>query len=67
MKLYRKVKFFSVNQSGITAIEYGLIAFALAAFVVSILYGNPNGLILATMDKFQQLTQTVASAVLSLN
>lgn len=54
------------EQTGVTSIEYGLIAVALATTVVLILYGNPNGFILAVTDKMNELASLVHSAVLTL-
>ncbi|WP_228403249.1 Flp family type IVb pilin [Pasteurella canis] len=55
---------FKECQKGITSIEYGLIAVIIAVFVVAVLYGN-NGFIIALQTKFQLLTSTVVTAVLS--
>ena len=64
-------KFFSIKkyilfirkQEGVTSIEYGLIAVALSALVVVILYGNPNGFIWAVTNKLEQLASLVSSAL----
>ena len=57
---------FRKSQRGITSIEYGLIAVAIATFVVLVIYGNPNGFIWAVANKLEQLASLVTSAVLSL-
>lgn len=51
------------EQKGVTSIEYGLIAVALSALVVVILYGNPNGFIWAVTSKLEQLASLVSSAL----
>lgn len=55
-----------LNQTGVTSIEYGLIAVAVATMVVAILYGNPDGFILAVTKKMDQLASLVHSAILTL-
>lgn len=57
---------FRKNQCGITSIEYGLIAVAIATFIVLALYGNPDGFIWAVTGKMERLASLVTSAVLSL-
>lgn len=56
-------RFFREEQ-GITSIEYGLIALALAVFVVSVLYGD-DGFIEVLKAKFSLLSLTITEAVVS--
>lgn len=55
---------FYKNQKGITSIEYGLIALAVAVFVVAVLVGD-HSFIKATSSKFSDLTAIVADAIVS--
>ena len=59
----KKYILFIRKQEGVTSIEYGLIAVALSALVVVILYGNPNGFIWAVTNKLEQLASLVSSAL----
>ncbi|AMQ94505.1 Flp family type IVb pilin [Aggregatibacter actinomycetemcomitans] len=65
---YRQVVFFSYrfyrNRQGITSVEYGLIAVAIAVFVVAVLVGD-NSFIKAVSGKFSDLTTTVTGAIVS--
>lgn len=61
----RKCNLFIHKQEGVTSIEYGLIAVAISTMVVIILYGNPNGFILAVTAKLEQLASLVSSAILN--
>ena len=65
---YRQVVFFLYkfyrNRQGITSIEYGLIAVAVAAFVVAILVGD-HSFIKAMSSKFSDLNTTVSNAIVS--
>ncbi|MBN6076839.1 Flp family type IVb pilin [Aggregatibacter actinomycetemcomitans] len=64
----RQVVFFSYkfyrNRQGITSVEYGLIAVAIAVFVVAVLVGD-NSFIKALSGKFSDLTTTVSGAIVS--
>ena len=51
---------FKENQSGVTAIEYGLIAVAVAVLIVAVFY-NENGFIKALQNKFSTLTTKVST------
>ncbi|MGC7589364.1 Flp family type IVb pilin [Bisgaard Taxon 46] len=51
---------FKENQSGVTAIEYGLIAVAVAVLIVAVFYDD-NGFINALKTKFSTLTEKVNS------
>lgn len=52
---------FKENQSGVTAIEYGLIAVAVAVLIVAVFYNN-DGFISNLKSKFSSLATTVGSA-----
>ncbi|WP_419852662.1 Flp family type IVb pilin [Actinobacillus pleuropneumoniae] len=52
------------QQQGITSLEYGLIAVAIAVFIVAVLYGDPS-FTDETLKKFNQLSELVTSALLS--
>jgi conserved domain protein len=49
---------FKNNEAGVTAIEYGLIAVAVAAMIVVVFYGD-SGFITALKNKFSDLTGTM--------
>lgn len=51
------IRRFKENQQGVTAIEYGLIAVAVAVLIVAVFY-NENGFIENLKGKFNQLTET---------
>lgn len=53
-------------EDGITSIEYGLIAVAIAIFIVSVLYGNDTFTNALEM-KFQLLSSTVKNALFYVN
>ena len=55
---------FKNNQQGVTAIEYGLIAVAVAVLIVAVFY-NQDGFIAALKSKFSVLTSKVTSASIS--
>ncbi|WP_386695779.1 Flp family type IVb pilin [Lonepinella sp. MS14435] len=55
---------FKNDQKGVTAIEYGLIAIAVAVLIVSVFYGN-TGFIKTLQGKFDNLTTTISSAVVT--
>nr|BAA21931.1 unnamed protein product [Aggregatibacter actinomycetemcomitans] len=66
---YRQVVFFSYKfyrnrPKGITSVEYGLIAVAIAVFVVAVLVGD-NSFISALSGKFSDLATTVSGAIVS--
>lgn len=52
---------FKENQSGVTAIEYGLIAVAVAVLIVAVFYNN-GGFIDSLKNKFASLASTVTAA-----
>ncbi|ASU16526.1 Flp family type IVb pilin [Actinobacillus pleuropneumoniae] len=55
------IRRFKENQQGVTAIEYGLIAVAVAILIVAVFY-NDKGFIQQLKLKFDQLTKTVQGA-----
>jgi conserved domain protein len=55
---------FKENQQGVTAIEYGLIAIAVAVLIVAVFY-NKDGFIAKLQSKFSVLTTTISNAVVS--
>ena len=55
---------FKKDEKGVTAIEYGLIAVALAVLIVAVFY-NEGGFVKTLQSKFSSLTSTVASAKIS--
>jgi fimbrial protein flp len=57
---------FKENQKGVTAIEYGLIAIAVAVLIVAVFY-NQDGFIAKLKTKFSDLTSTISGAVVSKN
>ncbi|WGE80112.1 Flp family type IVb pilin [Actinobacillus equuli] len=60
----KKLLQFYQQQQGVTIIEYGLIAVAMAVMVVAILYGEAS-FIDETLKKFNQLAELVKTALLS--
>ncbi|SUC09620.1 flp operon protein Flp1 [Pasteurella canis] len=52
------------DQRGVTSIEYGLIAVAIAAFLMVVLYGDSN-FITALQTKLQLLTSIILTAILT--
>ncbi|MGR3808771.1 pilus assembly protein Flp/PilA [Pasteurella testudinis DSM 23072] len=52
---------FKQNQRGVTAIEYGLIAVAVAVLIVAVFY-NDSGFIGQLKEKFKGLAGTVTGA-----
>lgn len=55
------IRRFKENQQGVTAIEYGLIAVAVAVLIVAVFYSD-NGFIKQLQAKFDSLTNTVKGA-----
>ncbi|WGE57924.1 Flp family type IVb pilin [Actinobacillus equuli] len=60
----KKLLQFYQQQHGVTAMEYGLIAVAMAVMVVAILYGEAS-FTDETLKKFNQLSELVKTALLS--
>ena len=55
------IRRFKENQQGVTAIEYGLIAVAVAILIVAVFY-NKGGFIDSLKVKFNELAETVKGA-----
>lgn len=58
------IRNFKKDERGVTAIEYGLIAVAVAVLIVAVFYGD-NGFIKQLQSKFTSLTTTVGNAKVS--
>ncbi|AKO31104.1 Flp family type IVb pilin [[Haemophilus] ducreyi] len=52
---------FKINQKGVTAIEYGLIAVAVAILIIAVFYSE-SGFLFALKEKFFQLEGGVGKA-----
>ncbi|WGE51438.1 Flp family type IVb pilin [Actinobacillus equuli subsp. haemolyticus] len=52
------IRNFKQNQQGVTAIEYGLIAIALAILIIAVFY-NDKGFIVKLKEKFDALTTSI--------
>ncbi|WGE86211.1 Flp family type IVb pilin [Actinobacillus equuli] len=52
------IRNFRQNQQGVTAIEYGLIAIALAILIIAVFY-NDKGFIMKLKQKFDALTTSI--------
>ena len=63
VKVTEAIRSFNENNEGVTAIEYGLIAVAVAALVVTVFY-NKGGFIDALRAKFSTLTTKVTGATI---
>ena len=55
------VRRFKQDERGVTAIEYGLIAVAVAVMIVAVFYSD-TGFVKNLQSKFSGLAQTVGSA-----
>ncbi len=55
------IRNFKKDERGVTAIEYGLIAVAVAVLIVAAFYGD-TGLVKSLQKKFTDLTTLVTSA-----
>ncbi|WGE55820.1 Flp family type IVb pilin [Actinobacillus equuli subsp. equuli] len=55
------IRRFKENQKGVTAIEYGLIAVAVAALIVFVFYQDA-GFLQKLKTKFEALTKTIEAA-----
>ena len=64
VKVTEAIRSFKESEHGVTAIEYGLIAVAVAAMIVVVFY-NQGGLIDALITKFADLTSKVSSATVN--
>ena len=61
IKATEAVRNFKKDEAGVTAIEYGLIAVAIAVLIVAVFY-SPNGFRAALQNQFNSLSNTVANA-----
>ncbi|MDG4952289.1 Flp family type IVb pilin [Actinobacillus equuli] len=55
------IRSFKENQKGVTAIEYGLIAVAIAALIIIVFYDD-KGFIHNLREKFNSLTKAIEGA-----
>ncbi|HDR1061974.1 Flp family type IVb pilin [Pasteurella multocida] len=55
------IREFKKDERGVTAIEYGLIAVAIALFIVALFY-NEGGFMKALKEKFASLAKTISDA-----
>ncbi|ARB76243.1 Flp family type IVb pilin [Pasteurella multocida] len=55
------IRNFKKDERGVTAIEYGLIAVAIALFIVALFY-NDGGFMTALRGKFNDLATTITGA-----
>ena len=53
------IRNFKKDQHGVTAIEYGLIAIAMAVFIVFVFSKDSGGFIQTLDKKFTELSQTI--------
>ncbi|MGC6406299.1 Flp family type IVb pilin [Bisgaard Taxon 45] len=58
------IRAFKKDERGVTAIEYGLIAVAVAVLIVAAFYGD-KGLVKSLQTKFTELTTSVTSATVT--
>ncbi|VEJ08873.1 Flp family type IVb pilin [Actinobacillus delphinicola] len=58
------IRAFAKDERGVTAIEYGLIAVAVAAMIIAVFY-NKNGFIHKLEDRFGSLSSAISTATLS--
>ncbi|HDR1335357.1 pilus assembly protein Flp/PilA [Pasteurella multocida] len=58
------IRNFKKDERGVTAIEYGLIAVAVAVLIVAAFYGD-SGLVKSLQTKFTELTTSVTSATVT--
>lgn len=61
IKATEAVRNFKKDEAGVTAIEYGLIAVAIAVLIVAVFY-SPNGFKAALENQFNNLSSTVSNA-----
>ncbi|AFI45548.1 TPA: Flp family type IVb pilin [Pasteurella multocida] len=58
------IRNFKKDERGVTAIEYGLIAVAVAVLIVAAFYGDA-GLVKSLQGKFTELTKSVTEATVT--
>ncbi|AAP96133.1 Flp family type IVb pilin [[Haemophilus] ducreyi] len=59
--LRTSIQRFRKNQQGVTAIEYGLIAVAVAILIIAVFYNN-QGFLMKLKTKFSDLATGISSA-----
>lgn len=64
LKMKQNNNSFQSDEKGVTTMEYGLLAVALASLIILVLYGNPDGFVSAVTAKFEQLTSMVKVSLL---
>jgi conserved domain protein len=64
VKVTEAIRSFKENQNGVTAIEYGLIAVAVAAMIVVVFY-NQGGFIDALKVKFASLATKISTTTVN--
>ena len=60
MKISQSLRKFAADESGVTAIEYGILAAAMAAAVY--IFSSDGAFISALRDKFQQIADDISGA-----
>ncbi len=60
-KIIQNIKRFLRDESGVTAIEYGILAAAMAA-AVGYIFSSDGAFISALRDKFQQIADDISGA-----
>ena len=61
MKNSQSLRKFAADESGVTAIEYGILAAAMAA-AVGYIFSSDGAFISALRDKFQQIADDISGA-----
>ena len=68
MKISQSLRKFAADESGVTAIEYGILAAAMAAgrqgpyALVGYIFSSDGAFISALRDKFQQIADDISGA-----
>jgi len=65
MKILHTIEQFLDDESGVTAIEYGILAAAMAA--VGYIFSSDGAFISALRDKFQQIANDISGAGKNVN
>lgn len=66
MKILHTIEQFLDDESGVTAIEYGIMAAAMAA-AVGYIFSSDGAFISALRDKFQQIANDISGAGKNVN
>lgn len=66
MKILHTIEQFLDDESGVTAIEYGILAAAMAA-AVGYIFSSNGAFISALRDKFQQIANDISGAGKNVN